>query len=175
MGFAIDLLRELASGFSVLEPRSKRTVVAVLATAGLGCLVLCWSWLACLFSAPTARHGLRGRVAYAGRPLPLGEICLELVADPLRSRPAAPIIDGEFQIPPRGGLIASERYRILVVGYEPIANPAKSSRSASDVPIDPQMMLEYEQMLPACYNTESTLVFEATPGNLRQGLALQLD
>jgi hypothetical protein len=176
MRFAIDFLREFVRAFAQLETRPRRTAIAATATIGFGLVLLCWSWVGWFRSPSSARHGLRGRVEYAGAPLQLGEVCLELIADPLLSRPAAPVIDGAFEIPPQRGLILNERYRVLVVGYQAVAQSAGQSRASStEAAVDPQMMIEYEQVIPTRHNSESNLIFDATGQNLRQGLTLRLE
>ena len=86
------------------------------------------------------------------------------------------MIDGAFEIPSQRGLILNERYRVLVVGYQAVADISGQSRvTSAEAEVDPQLMIEYDQIIPARHNSESNLIFEATRRNLRQGLTLRLE
>lgn len=159
----IEALLGHAPGFSAAEVRRLRIIVAALAILPSYAL---WCGIAWLLSGPVP-VAVRGSLSYRGSPIEQGEIEFEPAAGEQAQRHSTLVEQGRFLLPASQGLLKNKRYVVRAKAYR------KTGRLYENAPgSDPAE--EYEQYLPARYNSESELTFVADRASAAKGLDLDL-
>ncbi|MEX0613226.1 MAG: hypothetical protein WD738_15810 [Pirellulales bacterium] len=110
------------------------------------CLVTCCGLIGCGSAGTLERAEVRGKAAYAGKPVENGEIRFFPIDGTLGPVSGAPIIDGEYHVTHRGGVPVGS-HRVEVEAF-------RSSQAY------PELNAEgghREQFLPRKYNISSEL------------------
>jgi len=151
------------AGFSERERRQVRLVAAAIL---LVFLYGCWCLLAWIF-APPAPIAVSGTVAFQGQPVEMGEVEFSPLAEGAVQRHTTKIEKGAFALPAKQGLKRNQRYAVKVSGYK------KTGKLYKNAPGGPASE-EYEQFVPARYNSATELSLETTRQGLASGLKLDL-
>jgi hypothetical protein len=163
---AVELAEfRLACSASPARASARRLVRREIAIVGLVAIVplgIAWLWS---LRGPK-RHSLRGDIVYQGHRIDRGTIIFDPVSGELE-KCSAIIRSGSFCVPSIEGLRRGQSYVLRIYAYR---TAERSPQGAiEDATVDRQ-----QQILPAEFNKESQLTFEASRGNLKKGLALQL-
>ena len=95
------------------------------------------------------RASIQGTVTFDGQPIEKAVISFVPLPGTKSPTAGADVVDGKFVIPARGGTFAG-RFRVTITASRPTGKKVKH-------PMWDEMVDEYEQYLPARYNTASEL------------------
>jgi hypothetical protein len=102
-------------------------------------------------SRESARHAIEGTVTLDGQSLKQGYICFRPEQGTKSPTAGTEISAGKFSIPASGGTFAG-RFRVEITAGRATVNKVRD-RFTGQIVAGPA----FEQYLPACYNTETTL------------------
>ena len=159
--FLVEVLLGRAPGFSAAEVMRLRLFVlaiVMLPTYGL------WCAMAWLFAAP-APVTVRGSLSYQGSLVEQGEVEFAPAPGEKAQRHSILVEQGKFLLPASQGLLRNKKYVVRAKAYR------KTGRLYKNAP-GGEPSEEYEQYLPARYNSESELTFVADRALAAKGLDL---
>ena len=100
--------------------------------------------------------GLSGEVTYNGEPIKDGEISFSPDVGTAAPPTSTPITNGKFQLPSKWALNPGT-YNVAIRAYKPSENDGKLPGSGLDRPPSPGGIPMKDQLLPAKFNTKSTI------------------
>ncbi|HET6575509.1 MAG TPA: hypothetical protein VFG68_18040 [Fimbriiglobus sp.] len=124
-------------------------VVAVVALAGCG-------------SPGPKRYGVKGTVAYKGKPIEAGLISFVQTGTEASAGGAA-IVGGKYEIPTSAGLLAGE-YQVIISVPTAGPPPKRGAPAADQPPGEGAGEKETRETLPAKYNAKTELKREVKAG-----------
>ena len=159
--FLVEVLLGRSPGFSAAEVMRLRLFVlaiVMLPTYGL------WCAMAWLFAA-AAPVTVRGSLSYQGSLVEQGEVEFAPAPGENAQRHSTLVEHGKFLLPASQGLLRNKKYVVRAKAYR------KTGRLYKNAP-GGEPSEEYEQYLPARYNSESELTFVADRALAAKGLDL---
>ncbi len=129
----------------------------------------------CGGAAGPERIGVSGHVTYNGEPIEDGEISFFPEAGTDAPPSSAIITDGNYEVAPKWALMPGT-YAVKVLSYKVSLQDSKLPGGALDRPPPPGGIELKDQLLPAKFNTKSTiekLTVKSEPGGIKKDFDLR--
>lgn len=161
-----ELLREIAAVWESGDARRRGGLVAIVlvgvaATCLAGVSLVSWAL------SPPKPRGVHGKVTFNGSPVERGEIVFDPLPGEVAQRRWCGITGGVFALPAPEGVSLGKKYCLRIKAFRATGKRYENA----DMSRSPEIV---EQYLPAKWNTQSEVLYEATRVNTRQELILTL-